>query len=145
MDWLFLLKGFLISHARNKRLQREAPRRTTLSTIRDLLYVALFITFAITAFLLYDLGPSEAFQLVWSTFGRKSPPSGQHGLHFATVDESQREAVRLHPDLGVSGTRFNKEFLSLYKRYKQNRPDYFSDPSWPVTLAEETANTLKSK
>jgi hypothetical protein len=58
---------------------------------------------------------------------------------FSTVVEAQAEAVRLYPRLGVAGSQFNLEFLARYKRYQQERPDYFTDNSWPVRLAEELA------
>ncbi|MGC3991447.1 MAG: hypothetical protein QM796_17535 [Chthoniobacteraceae bacterium] len=62
-----------------------------------------------------------------------------------TVKEAQLEALRRYPALGVSGSRFNGEFLARYKRYQQNNPNYFLDPSWPIILADETANALKGK
>lgn len=58
---------------------------------------------------------------------------------FATVAEAQREAVRAYPSLGVAGSEFNRDFLARYNRYQRERPGYFSDPSWPWRLAEETA------
>lgn len=58
---------------------------------------------------------------------------------FATVAEAQREAVRLYPNLGVADSQLNKEFVARYKRYQQNRPEYFRDMSWPIRLAEEIA------
>lgn len=64
---------------------------------------------------------------------------------FATVADAQREALRRYPDLGVADSRFNRAFLARHKQYQQERPDYFRDPSWPFTLAEETAKELKPK
>lgn len=56
---------------------------------------------------------------------------------FATVEDAQREAVKRFPDLGIGGSKLNNEFVARHKRYKQQRPDYFRDTSWPIRLAEE--------
>jgi hypothetical protein len=58
---------------------------------------------------------------------------------FATVAEAQREAVRLHPSLGIEGSAFNRDFVARYRQYLRERPGYFSDTSWPLRLSEETA------
>ena len=47
--------------------------------------------------------------------------------------------------LGVAGSQFNNAFLARHKQYQQERPDYFRDPSWPVALAEDTAEALNLK
>ena len=59
-----------------------------------------------------------------------------------TLAESQREAVRRYPELGVKGSRMNEAYLARYRIYKSTRPEYFNDQNWPVNLAEETAPTL---
>jgi hypothetical protein len=56
---------------------------------------------------------------------------------------AQKEATRRYPDLGVAGTKLNTEFVSRYKRYQQERPDYFRDPTWPIHLAEECVEAIK--
>lgn len=61
------------------------------------------------------------------------------------VQESQREAVRLYPELGVAGSKFNREFIARHARYKKERPGYFLDPTWPVSLAQETQDALNPK
>lgn len=62
---------------------------------------------------------------------------------FSTVAEAQKEAVRLYPALGIADSDFNRAFLARHKRYQQERPDYFRDSNWPITLAHEIASTLK--
>jgi hypothetical protein len=52
---------------------------------------------------------------------------------------SKQNAIRLYPDLGVAGSDFNVRFLALHKKYMTERPDYFRDPEWPLTLAREVA------
>jgi len=64
---------------------------------------------------------------------------------FATVEDAQREAVRRYPELGVRGSKLNAAFLARYKTYKQLKPEYFADLSWPVRLAEEVFETQKVK
>ena len=61
--------------------------------------------------------------------------------HFATVAEAQQEALRRYPELGVAGSRFNDQFVALYNRYNQERPDLFRDTSWPLEIAQEIANS----
>lgn len=56
---------------------------------------------------------------------------------FATSDDAQREAVHRYPELGINGSKFNTAFRARYNSYKQSRPDYFRDVSWPLRLAEE--------
>jgi len=53
------------------------------------------------------------------------------------------EAVRRHPALGIDGSPLNTEFMALYKRYQKNRPGYFSDPKWPIRLAEKAVESLR--
>ena len=60
---------------------------------------------------------------------------------FATVAEAQREAVRRYPELGVAGSKLNREFIARHKLYEQQRPEYLRDPSWPLRLAEESTQT----
>ena len=57
-----------------------------------------------------------------------------------TVADAQKEAVRRYPDLAVEGSAFNQEFLALYKRHQQDGREYFTDPAWPLHLAEEVAS-----
>jgi hypothetical protein len=63
--------------------------------------------------------------------------------HFATAAEAQQEAIRRYPELGVPGSRFNSEFVALYKRYQQERPGMFRDTSWPLQIAQEIAGFSK--
>jgi len=74
------------------------------------------------------------------------PPSGTTtSQRFGSVADAQREALRRYPQLGVAGSQFNNAFLARHKQYQQERPDYFRDPSWPVALAEDTAEALNLK
>jgi hypothetical protein len=62
-----------------------------------------------------------------------------------TAAEAQRLAVQRYPELGISGSKLNTEFVARYKFYQQTRPDYFRDTSWPLRLAEELTHTSQSK
>lgn len=64
-------------------------------------------------------------------------------LTFSTPAEAQVEAVRRFPDLGVSGTKLHSEFLTRYRRYQSEKPGYFQDAAWPVTLAEESMQAIR--
>ena len=64
-------------------------------------------------------------------------PAGSKRIRFSSVAEAQQEAVRRHPDLGVSGSMLNAAYVARYKYYQRERPSYFSDNSWPVRLADE--------
>jgi len=62
-----------------------------------------------------------------------------------TAAEAQRLAVQRYPELGISGSKLNTEFVARYKFYQQTRPDYFRDTSWPLRLAEELTHTSQPK
>jgi len=65
--------------------------------------------------------------------------------HFSGAADAQREAVRRYPSLGFAGSPFNSAFLGRQRQYERERPEYFRDPAWPVTLAKETARALNQK
>jgi uncharacterized membrane protein YqaE (UPF0057 family) len=73
-----------------------------------------------------------------------SPSSAPQALRPLATNESQREALRRFPELGIAGSKLNKEFLVRYRRYQHERPDFFRDTSWPVHLAEEVSKTVSS-
>lgn len=68
--------------------------------------------------------------------------AAQTASHSITAT-AQKEATHRYPDLGVAGTKLNTEFVARYKRYQQDRPDYFRDPTWPIHLAEECVEAIK--
>ncbi|HWL51716.1 MAG TPA: hypothetical protein VNQ90_04735 [Chthoniobacteraceae bacterium] len=53
---------------------------------------------------------------------------------------AQQHAVALLPAIGEAGTPENKEFVDRAVRYRQEKPDFFNEPDWPVRLAEEIKN-----
>jgi len=59
---------------------------------------------------------------------------------FATAADAEREAIRRYPQLGVSGSPFNLQFVALFKRYQQERPAFFRDNAWPLKIAEAVAH-----
>ena len=50
---------------------------------------------------------------------------------------AQKRAIKKYPDLGIEGSRFNREFVARFNKYKIEKPNYFQDPDWPTTLADE--------
>ena len=67
-------------------------------------------------------------------------------LHrITTVAEAQQEAMRLYPDLAISGSDFNRRFVTRTKLYQQQHPDYFRDINWPITLARQIASETTPK
>lgn len=83
------------------------------------------------------------------TFGFRSGWAAVLGVMLlastARAEDWQRKAVELYPQLGVSGSEFNKKFWSLYRQRMQTSPAYFNLPQWPVLLARECANQLASQ
>lgn len=75
----------------------------------------------------------------------KSPSAAKSepAPRFATELDGQREAMRLYPDLGQAGSAMNREFVARVKRYRSEKPEFFRDTGWPVTLAEEIAGERK--
>ncbi|MEI9893689.1 MAG: hypothetical protein WDN28_07255 [Chthoniobacter sp.] len=63
----------------------------------------------------------------------------------AAVEAAQHEALRRFPQLGIAGSHLNKEFLARYTKYERERPAFFHDPSWPLTLAEESFKAVPSR
>jgi len=61
-----------------------------------------------------------------------------------TSDEWQREALRLFPEIGIRGSKLNAQFLQAVSAAKKARPELFSDPRWPMTIAEEVASPSPS-
>ncbi|HEY3897736.1 MAG TPA: J domain-containing protein [Chthoniobacter sp.] len=54
-------------------------------------------------------------------------------------EQWQARAVQKYPALGVQGSDFNQRFIAEYNRRQATRPDFFTDPKWPMTLADEVA------
>jgi hypothetical protein len=62
-----------------------------------------------------------------------------------TDTESQQSAMRLYPDLAVLDSPLNQLFRETYARYKEVKPEYFSDPRWPLKLAQQCALQLAAQ
>src|SRR5579871_6905935 len=67
-----------------------------------------------------------------------TPPS----TPIATEAEGRAEALRMYPALGIADSPINVEFVARYKRYREEKPEFFDDPAWPVTLVRECATAL---
>jgi len=89
--------------------------------------------------------PTRPNQLTGPTPANPATPTSTPSPRFATADEAQREAIRRYPELGVIGSKLNREFVARYKLYQQQRPEYFRDTSWPLHLAEEVTRASQPK
>lgn len=58
-------------------------------------------------------------------------------VYQASPRAANGDAVTLLPAIGEAGTPENKEFVERAARYRQENPDFFNEPDWPVRLAEE--------
>lgn len=74
---------------------------------------------------------------------RPPPPAEQPEQYTQAVLASQRAAVARYPALGRSGTEFNTRFVTAYRQLRTRQPEYFSDPEWPLRLADEIARDLE--
>jgi hypothetical protein len=59
--------------------------------------------------------------------------------------EAQQSAMRLYPELGVLDSPLNKLFRETHDRYRAVEPAYFSDPRWPIKLAQQSALQLEAQ
>jgi hypothetical protein len=60
-----------------------------------------------------------------------------------TTDKDwQAKAVQKYPDLGVQGSDFNQRFVAEYNKRRQTTPSFFTNPQWPLLLADELAAPL---
>ncbi len=62
-----------------------------------------------------------------------------------TTAQSQKNAVRDFPELGVAGSPFNTLFRARVKELKAQSSHYFNNPEWPHKLAEEIHAARSSK
>ncbi len=65
--------------------------------------------------------------------------------HIAKVAEAKREAIKLHPDLAITGTKLHAEFVRRYHdRLNSDALTYFfSNSKWPLILVGESVEALK--
>jgi hypothetical protein len=71
------------------------------------------------------------------------PPAAE--TYAAAVKDAQHAAVARYPALGKAGTEFNTRFVTAYRQLRASDPNYFSDPEWPLHLADEIARDLKER
>jgi|GEM_PF-7121866 len=50
---------------------------------------------------------------------------------------AQKDAVSILPEIAVKGSPQNTEFTERASRYREEKPDFFAEPDWPVRLVEE--------
>lgn len=49
----------------------------------------------------------------------------------------QAKAVARYPDLAVAGSPFHSQFSARYQELRRTRPEFFTDPRWPLLIAQE--------
>ena len=69
-------------------------------------------------------------------------PTSSPSHRIASEADGRREAVREYPSLAMANSPLNAEFVRRYRQYQHDRPEYFRDPAWPVSLAQECAAPL---
>ena len=62
-----------------------------------------------------------------------------NGLAQAATQEWQARAVLKHPDLRVPNSALNQQFVAAVAARRQSNPGFFTDPRWPLLLADELA------
>ncbi len=63
--------------------------------------------------------------------------------HFTDlVKASQVRALKIHPDLAVAGSDFNKKFVAQYTEMEAKKDPLLSDPFWPERIAGDTPPEL---
>ena len=73
--------------------------------------------------------------LCWNFFHPNRP---------AISPEAQQRAMKSFPQLGIANSPLNREFLRRYQTYQKADPDFFHNPNWPVILARESQDALRS-
>jgi hypothetical protein len=72
-----------------------------------------------------------------------SPPIGRPPVpvpvQYASVEEAHRVAISRHPKLAILGSKLNRAFIARAHFYRETRPGYFRDNSWPIRLADTLA------
>jgi len=86
-----------------------------------------------------------AFDQMIQASNAKSPSPAPTPASITTTEEAQKEAIRRYPELAVAGSKLNTAYMARYTRYQRERPGYFMDKLWPISLAEETAESSGSK
>jgi hypothetical protein len=116
--------------------------------------VSLLVSASIAFRLAGALGGAILAGAVYFMMGKSPPPASSVAttalatpavLTPAELAAAKHKAIASYPDLGVAGSKLNIEFVARYKRYQQERPEYFRDASWPLHLAEECFQATNSK
>jgi len=58
------------------------------------------------------------------------------------VQESQKTAIALYPDLAVARSKFNQRFLELVAAQRASDASFFQKDDWPLLIAQRTAADL---
>jgi hypothetical protein len=75
-----------------------------------------------------------AFVFVILAFGAQLTAADQ-----TTDKDWQVKAIAKYPSLGVKGSPFNRQFLEECEKLRLSNPSYFTNPQWPLLLADKLA------
>jgi hypothetical protein len=94
----------------------------------------------------YDSGTAEDIPALTAFIRDQKEQARQAQLQVYRNDPraAQRKATELYPALAVAGSPLNKEFITRMKRYQKEKPDFFTDPDWPIRLAKECDDDVKT-
>jgi hypothetical protein len=128
--------GFLRS-AFSEDLLRDDKPRSGFGTVVMFLLVFAAVGGAVFLRSKVPLPTLDKLPLLAEMNGASQTPGSQ--IMFASVQDAQKEAVRRFPQVGVNGSAANKAYVSRYRKYQQERPEYFKSQDWPLRLAEEVS------
>jgi hypothetical protein len=94
----------------------------------------------------YDSGTAEDIPALTAFIRDQKEQARQAQLQVYRNDPraAQRKATELYPALAVAGSPLNKEFITRMQRYQKEKPDFFTDPDWPIRLAKECDDDVKT-
>ena len=95
--------------------------------------IAVVSYFLLVDGFIYDYALTHGYHLHKTTALSPAP---------AVIAAAQQRATRLFPQLGITNSALNREFLRRYRKYQSESPDYFNDPEWPTKLARESNDAL---
>ena len=56
----------------------------------------------------------------------------------------QAKAVEKYPDLALQSSALNKRFVEAVAQRRKTNPTFFTNPKWPLTLADEISNSIQT-
>jgi len=76
---------------------------------------------------------------------QNAPASATASPESSGSNPAQQRAVQLYPELGVTNSPLNQEFVRRFRKYQVEDKHYFDNPEWPTALAKESKDALIHK